>query len=392
MKKMKKFLALALAFVVVVTLLPVTGKEVKAANPVKWSAEEIITNENLSTSNTTTEMASAKKTLTKFEKDGLTVETLEQPNKSDTVAYQWCASGKYISGGDNARNNGGAVSGASKAPTSGTALKITVNQSGTIEAVVMGGSSAVAVDKNTKNITGLNFKNIWVTAFDSGETENGEIVYNTAYNFYGTGKKPDVTLNFNAEPGKDYYLFVNGSKGSFKTVTFTPGESGVVYPTVDCLKTKGAAYREPTADYGNGIRFGSLLDTNTFKKFKVGSESTTESEALEDIDIFNEIETGTLVALKSTMDKKGITELTLDDTLGSVVSGAGLKVKRTTYVSNVNKSLIYAVAIVNIPPEQLNTTFVARPYMIIDGKVYYGDQISASYDDVKDKVWTQTNE
>lgn len=394
MKKAKRNLALALAFVMVGTLLPFMekgGVKAEAAGTtVTWTAKTDCkptttaattvegTKDSVSgTYNETTQQAAVASL--KFEKDGLVVAPLPQTitektteGVTSTTINVWKSSGDYLTGTDNARNaSGGAVSKAEAAPVAGTALKVNVTSKGVVQAVVQGGGT-----------TALNsLKNIHVTSFTTGETTNGEEIWATLTNYNwdsANKKKHDVTCEFSAEPGKDYYIFVNGSKASFKSVTYTAGESKIC-STVDCLKTLGAAYREETAGWANGIRFGSVFDATTVRK--------TENGAVANIDVLTDVETGTLVALESTMTEKGITELTLDESQNAV---AGLKVQRTTKLAeSTSTSLQYSVAIVNIPEERQGIKFVARPYVISDGQVYYGDQISASWDEIKAQAAAQ---
>ncbi len=389
MKKAKRNLALALAFVMVGTLLPFLekgGVKAEAAGTtVTWTAKTDCkptttaattvegTKDSVSGTYNETTQQQAVASL-KFEKDGLVVAPLPQTitektadGVTKTTINVWKSSGDYLTGTDNARNaSGGAVSKAEAAPVAGTALKVNVTSNGVVQAVVQGGGTTAL----------NNLKNIHVTSFTTGETTNGEEIWTTLTNF--DSNKGDVTCEFNAEPGKDYYIFVNGSKASFKSVTYTAGESKIC-ATVDCLKTLGAAYREKTPGWSNGIRFGSVFDATTVKK--------TENGAVANIDVLTDVETGTLVALESTMNEKGITELTLDESQNAV---AGLKVKRTTKLADsTSTSLQYSVAIVNIPEERQEINFVARPYVISDGQVYYGDQISASWDEIKAQATAQ---
>lgn len=399
MKLFKKVSAVLLALAIIAVMLPQMGnKEVKAADgdgTVTWTAADVIKNKNLQkaagedvvgTVDNIPEGYSMQKQqeevdALKFDEGGLTVALLPQPirtNSKDSTKItinHWGTNGNaaYLTGTDNARTSasGSAVDGAKAAPTVGTALKINVTSKGTITAVVQGGGT-----------TGTSFKNIQVTSFTSGQTQNGEAVWKTLVN-WDNNKKNDVTFEFSAETGKDYYIFINGSKASFKSVTYSKPTEDKVYATVDCLKTLGAAYREPTEGYSNGIRFGAVFNAATVKK--------VENNALADIDILNDVETGTLVALESTMTDKNITELKLDDSGNPV---AGLKVKRTTRLANesgedASKLLKYSVAIVNIPEDRQEINFVVRPYVISDGVTYYGDQISASWKEIKDKVAAQ---
>lgn len=135
------------------------------------------------------------------------------------------------------------------------------------------------------------------------------------------------------------------------------------------LETLGAAYREETTEYGKGIRFGAKIDKTAIDYNKV-----TES--------------GTLVAAKRGMENRKITELTLEavESYSSICK----KVVRTTYITETDKELTYAAAIVNIRDNWTSMEYVARPYVIIDGVTYYGEQVTASWTSVKAQVDAET--
>lgn len=123
----------------------------------------------------------------------------------------------------------------------------------------------------------------------------------------------------------------------------------------------GASYRETTQEYQNGIRFGSTIDKTTV------NGTITES--------------GTLVALKSTMEVKNVTELTMDS-----VDSVCKKVVRSTYIKDDDSTLQYAAAIVGISEEQKDTVLVARPYVVVDGVTYYGSQMENTWNGVQAAV------
>lgn len=386
MKLLKKVSAVLLALAIIAVMIPQMGnKEVKAAEPTAiWTAENLVkqhsdlktADKKTATASDTAETQKAAVDALKFNENGLSVELLPQPISSGT-AHAWKAATMdinkktftYLTGTDNPRTSqSGSLTAATAAPETGTALKINVTNKGIVQAVVQSGGTTGLSG------TAMNLKNIYLTSFESGKSTDGKVVWKTLVN---STPKNNITCEFNAEPGKDYYIFIQGSKGSFESITYTQTEDSKVCATVDCLKIKGAAIREETAGLSNGIRFGSIFDATNVRK--------AGSSALEDIDTLNDVETGTLVALESTMTEKGVTELTLAD--GNPV--AGLKVQRTTYLENKDKQLSYSVAIVNIPEERQAIKFVVRPYLISNGEVYYGDQISASWDEIKAKMAAQ---
>lgn len=340
MRKTKKVWALALAFVMVCTLLPFMGKEVKAADDgsVTWTAS----------ANSSTFVGVADPASVTI--GDMTVDPLYNYKAATGVEYGWKLSGDYMTGGtpldgsststgDNPRNTAGtAISFDGTAPVTGVAVKITVTKKGTVTGVVLGGAGAA--------------KYIYVTEFAAGETENGNLTWcQDADN----SAKVDVTIpSFTVEPGKDYYVYVQGSKLSYKSFTFTPSAEAE-----SPVSTLGVAYREEGDTYGNGVRFGSELDKTAAN--------------------YNEIrESGTLVALQSVVGESAT--LTTDTANCS-------KVKRTTVLSEDESTLQYSLVVTNIPENAKSSVLVARPYVELnDGTILYGEQISGSWDSVQEKV------
>ncbi len=127
--------------------------------------------------------------------------------------------------------------------------------------------------------------------------------------------------------------------------------------TNPAVSTLGASVRQETAEWGNGIRFGGMLNLN-----KTGENSTS----------------GTLIGLKSVVNDA---TMTLKD-----VQKTCINVVRTTYITQDESSLEYAAALINIPDDNLDTEIVARPYVTIGDNTYYGEQITITYNTAQEIV------
>lgn len=161
----------------------------------------------------------------------------------------------------------------------------------------------------------------------------------------GDGKTTTMTYNYkNAE-------YVELSVGAGNTGLYLT-KIEVVPDTTSAVKTIGASVRQEAAEWGNGIRFGGELDLT-----KVDKETCTS---------------GTLIGLAATVGDGN--EMTLDD-----VGTTCINVVRTTYIEETATTLQYAAALINIPDSNLDTSIVARPYVTVNGKTYYGDQIATTY-------------
>lgn len=327
MKKMKKILALALAFVVVVTLLPVMGKKVMAADggTVTWEAEKYSTTYN-----------SVNDPVAVTLEDVLTVDALGNA----TSTNKWNAKGQSDSAGISKFGISGSENPAlgvkgnyTTAPATGIAVKVTVTKPGTLSAVVLANSG----------------KKILFREFESGSVTDGVSVLAGGSEHISLANKSWTTIGGDVKPGKDYYIYVDGSKMALNSITFTPAEESVV-------STLGAAYREENGEYGNGVRFGSELD-----KTSADYASITES--------------GTLIAIQDVVGAE--TTLTVDTPKCKAV-------KRTTIYSEDENKLQYTVVVTNIPEEKKDSVLVARPYVKMnDDTVVYGEQISGSWSSIQ---------
>lgn len=348
MKRMKKFGALALAFVMSVTLLPGMSKVVKAADDgtSTWSAANYTID--------ATADSTKNEDLKEFSVGALTVDPLYDGNPVDGVG-QWQVkedtNETILTGGKNPRSGYDAEAGTkanpteSAAPICGTVLKVNTSTKGEAVVGVLQGSGKVG----------------YVSRFAEGTTTGGKYVCEIT-----ATEKAVYDYTFDVEVGYDYYVYVSGSKAGFVSVSYTPAaEDESVKATVEGLSSLGASYRDATDEYTNGIRFGSTLD-----KTKIDFDNNVK-------------ESGTLVALATTMESKNVTELVLNS---DGTTAAGLKVRRTTYAAGTDdNTLNYTLAVVNIPDERLDIDFVTRAYIIMnDGTVYYGDQVSASWKYVKE--------
>ena len=165
----------------------------------------------------------------------------------------------------------------------------------------------------------------------------------------GSGVK-DGTLSFRYENANYVELSIGAANEGLylKSIKAVSDET----PAVARL---GAAVRQETAGWGNGIRFGAALDLT-----KVDKDACTS---------------GTLIGLESIVGAGK--EMTMDD-----AGKTCLNVVRTTFIKEENNQLDYAAALINIPEEQKNTKIVARSYVKVGDNVYYGEQQTATWNGV----------
>lgn len=330
MKKMKKILALALAFVLAVTILPMVGSKVEAATVgqdvgyYRWCWKKsgyALYSEKVGNP------AVAMETGTYNQVDGACVcGALSASAKSVMYASDYTA-GVSV---------GGKTMDAVYKMSTGNKLTFTAPCDGTIEVYARpraGLSDDVNLVVNDENF---------------GETMTLPAGMST-YKELGANKNWKYT--WDVEEG-DVYVMSSTKETGIAQISFIPSP----------VSALGASYRNATEEYTNGIRFGSTID-----KTKIDYSKVTES--------------GTLIARKTTMDSNGVTELTM-----ASVDTVCLKVVRTTYLEETKDVLNYAAAIVNIPAEKLDNEFVARSYVVIDGVTYYGAQMIDTWNSVKAKA------
>lgn len=331
MKKLKKILALALAFVLAAALLPVMGKEVKAGDDgsVIWSAETyqstyngVVDPDAVTVGDVLTVDALGNATATN---------TWNAKNQSDGAGVS-----KFgISGSENPAL--GTRGDYTTAPTTGIAVKVTVTKPGTLSAVVLANSG----------------KKILFREFESNTLTGGVSVLEDKSEYMQSSTKAWTTISGSVQPGKDYYIYVDGSKMALNSITFIPTAEESIVSTI------GAAYREEGGSYGNGVRFGSELDKTS-------------------ADYSNIQESGTLIAIQEVVGQD--TELTMN-------TNKCKPVKRTTVYSEDDSKLQYTVVVINIPEEKKDSVLVARPYVKMnDGTVVYGTQISGSWNSIQAAV------
>ncbi len=171
----------------------------------------------------------------------------------------------------------------------------------------------------------------------------------------------DVTLTEKAQVIEASYSLTD-SEIVLEMVDGSYLETIEITNTLAPITVKGAAIRTQTESWGKGIRFGGEL-------------------SFADIQESDVTESGTLIGLANTVGTNNIT-----------VSDAGktcVKVVRSTFIEKTDASLTYAAALINIPEGQLDTQIVARPYVIVDGETYYGDQVVTSYNNIEAKINTK---
>ena len=176
-----------------------------------------------------------------------------------------------------------------------------------------------------------------------------------------TGKVPTnvTTLGETTGDGKASTMTYNYKNAEYVELSIGAGNTGlyltkieVVPDTNPAVKTLGASVRQETEAWGNGIRFGGQLDLT-----KVDTTTCTS---------------GTLIGLAATVGNGN--EMTLEN-----VGTTCIDVKRTTFINETDSTLDYAAALINIPDTALDTSIVARPYVIVNEIPYYGEQIETTY-------------
>lgn len=327
MKTMKKFLAMSLAFILTVTFLPIVGKEEARAEGIpgyyRWY----------------------------MDRNGNSVFEIEgSPIVSGLT--------DYVKTGGNGR-----LYASDYLDESGVALKnISVTSHGVTKQyerscrINTGSTSYVEFTAPCDGTIEMCYKPGGKSASSTYLRVNGEQVGETIEkeegkeNFQYLAADQTWIYEMSVSKGKSYKIDANADV-ALSQLIFEPSP----------VSALGASYRETTEEYQNGIRFGSTIDKTTV------NGTITES--------------GTLVALKSTMETKNVTELTMDS-----VESVCKKVIRTTYIKEDDSTLQYAAAIVGISEEQKDTVLVARPYVVVDGVTYYGSQMENTWNGVQAAV------
>lgn len=327
MKKMKKFLAMALAFILTMTFLPIVGKEEARAEGIpgyyRWY----------------------------MDRNGNSVFEIEGSPIVSGLA-------DYVKTGGNGR-----LYASDYLDESGVALKnISVTSHGVTKQyerscrINTGSTSYVEFTAPCDGTIEMCYKPGGKSASSTYLRVNGEQVGETIEkeegkeNFQYLAADQTWIYEMSVSKGKSYKIDANADV-ALSQLIFEPSP----------VSALGASYRETTQEYQNGIRFGSTIDKTTV------NGTITES--------------GTLVALKSTMETKNVTELTIDS-----IDSVCKKVIRTTYIKDDDSTLQYAAAIVGISEEQKDTMLVARPYVVVDGVTYYGSQMENSWNGVQAAV------
>lgn len=333
MKKMKKMLALTLAFVLAVTILPMVGSKVEAATVGQnvgyyrwcWKRDGSFYSEKAGTPAVTMTTGTSEQVDSGYVCGAVAV------NKK---GYLWTSDYKngvtVISQGESKAHE------AVYKMSSDNKITFTAPCDGTIEVYAIPRSSLT--DDVNLVVNGANFGETMTLPAGASTYADVAITQNWKY-------------TWDVEEGQVDVISATKETG-IAQISFIPSP----------VSALGASYRNATDEYTNGIRFGSTIDKTAIDYSKV-----TES--------------GTLIARKTTMDSNSVTELTMDS-VGTVC----LKVVRTTYLEETDDVLNYAAAIVNIPAEKLDDEFVARSYVVIDGVTYYGAQMIDTWNSVKAKA------
>lgn len=334
MKKMKKILALALAFVLAVTILPMVSMKEARAEEVGF----YIWYRNNETGGA-------------WETVGTPVVTgIENPLRlgwngkslggKGFNLKDWNISSLTVESHGYTRVHTGQLlrlgSGSSESE-----YNITFNApcDGTVEILYRPGKSGA-------NPEGLEVNNVQVGDLVAREDGQADFSYLTNNELW--------TYTMSVTSGESYLIDSYGGSTAVAQINFFPS---VEAPEESVVSTLGAAYREENGDYGNGVRFGAELDM-------------TSADNIE--------ESGTLVARQ---DAVGVgTEL-------KVGIDKCKKVERTTVWKQTDNVLQYTLVVTNIPEDNKDTVLVARPYVKLkDGTYIYGKQISGSWNSVKAEV------
>lgn len=334
MKKMKKMLALTLAFVLAVTILPMVGN-------VEARAEE----EGFYIWYRDGNTGGAWEKLGTPAVDGIS-NPLRLGNNGSNLGGRgynlsdWGISSLTVTSHGYTREHTGQLlrlgSGSSVSD-----YNITFNApcDGTVEILYRPGKSGA-------NPEGLEVNNVQV-----GDLVNRQ----EGQNDFSYLKNNELwTYTMQVTSGESYLIDSYGGNTAIAQINFFPSVK-----TESIVSTIGAAYREEGGSYGNGVRFGSELDKTS-------------------ADYSNIQESGTLIAIQEVVGQD--TELTMNTNKCKAVT-------RTTVFSEDNSKLQYTVVVINIPEEKKDSVLVARPYVKMnDGTVVYGTQISGSWNSIQAAV------
>ena len=146
-----------------------------------------------------------------FSEDGkITVDPIPAGTDKSGTEGAWTAKNGLVSANTNPSDPDFGKVSADQAPVQGSAIKVNVTEAGMVNVVMEIGAPGSSGNKHA-----------YVLKFAKDATTGGEQLLDFE-NQTGAKYTDDENINFNAEPGFDYYVYVDSSKAGFGTVTFDP--------------------------------------------------------------------------------------------------------------------------------------------------------------------------
>lgn len=349
MKKMKKMLALALAFVLAVTILPMVGREEAKAESIPGYYRMWFIKDTVDGSPT------YNKRISQWASIG-TPAVKDIPNLMPGAISSYISNGDYVDSAGKKLSSfvvpAKKVEGEKETEYKYTNIYRLENKGMTFTAPCDGTVEIYCVPNKISNLT----EGEEITVSVNGKAFEEKMVVPKVFEVLEKGeyvKKYEYEKNYvytwEVSSGVEYTVAASHTSGLIQ-LNFIPATKSVV-------STIGAAYREAGDSWGNGVRFGAELD-------KKSADFVNK----------NIVESGTLVARQ---DAVGV------DTELKVGIDKCKKVERTTVWKQTDNVLQYTLVVTNIPEESKDTVLVARPYVKLkDGTYIYGKQISGSWNSV----------
>lgn len=171
-----------------------------------------------------------------------------------------------------------------------------------------------------------------------------------------------ITLTYDPDDVYDYDF----NNVEFATVAgcVTVESSEVDFPSA--VTNKGSSIRLDSTNTTTGLRFGATLS-----KTELGIEG--EYNYSKDADVIF----GTLMIPKNILEKTGY--LSIKELYESGNKNMILDVVAKNIWAQDATTLTYTAVLTDVPEKGWNTTICAVPYMLKDGKFFFGDQMENSY-------------
>ena len=197
------------------------------------------------------------------------------------------------------------------------------------------------------------------------------LVFDQAVEASSNGTLAYITISVpeNAESGT-YYVEVIGRDGVSADCTkilfsSKPTEIKVIGSVDDSLFVTGASIRPETSSYTAGLRFAVELDKAYF--------GLGESYKFDDADITF----GALMVPKDILDELGFE--TIKDYYINTAEPMILDVPAKKIYSETKSKLVFTAVLTEIPMESYDRTMSVCPYALINGKILFASEVSASY-------------